>query len=116
MNRENNVPMTVRGVTKPIAQWVRDTGLPYELVYWRKVRGGWSDEDCLKPSSKLEPLIFNGERYSPSHIAKKLGISKVSVYSRIKAGWTVEEIINRPNSQPYKKPGWKFSPQPTQTV
>lgn len=105
VNRSDNVMMTVGGVTKPIAVWVKERGLPYDLVYYRKCIAKWPDEECLAPAKQKQPvsLCWEGNRYTVKEIATALGISVISVHSRIKAGWPVEEIINRPNSQPYKK-------------
>lgn len=112
VNRNNNVPMTVNGVTKSLAEWVKERGLDYNLVYYRKHIGKWDDEQCLQPKKLKQPVFlkYKGKDYSVKEIADKTGISITSVHLRIRNGWTVEEIINRPNSQPYKKPGWKFTP------
>lgn len=118
VNREDNVKLTIGGVTKSVASWAKEKGLDYSLVYYRKHTGGWADEDCLKPEKLKQPAIirFNGKDYTPKEIAALTGISITSVHLRIKAGWSTEEIITRPNSQPYKRPGWKFTPPPTVQV
>lgn len=113
-NRCNNAKMTINGVTKPIAAWAKEKGLLYSLVYYRKQIAKWPDERCLEPEKQkpTRSLNYLGKTYSVKEIAEKLGISVTCIHLRIKAGWSVEDIINRPNSQPYKKPGWKFTHSP----
>lgn len=97
--------MTVNGVTKSIAEWAQVTGLPYDLIYYRKQIAGWPDEKCLIPKTKENKMMVycDGKAYSTTTIAKMLGISLNSVHVRIRSGWSPKEIVNRPNSQPYMK-------------
>lgn len=115
VNRNNNVPMTVEGVTKPLAVWVKERGLPYDLVYYRKQIAGWSDDKCLStPTQRLGGGVeFNGRALSVAEIAQKHGISVTSVYSRIRKGWSARDIVTTPNSQPYKKNPRKLAPTST---
>lgn len=114
-NTRRNVSLTVNGVTKNMKTWCSELGLKYATVKARKWTKEKTDEECLKPGNNRIHLMYEGKEYTPPEIAKKIGINVKCVYSRIKAGWPVEEIINRPNSQPYKKPGWSFKSS-TQTT
>ena len=45
-NRSNTVYITLGGVRKTLAQWIRDTGLSREKITYR-IKAGWSDHDVL---------------------------------------------------------------------
>lgn len=45
-NRRNNRMVTLRGETKPLAQWCEDLGLNYARIHAR-LRKGWSPEKAL---------------------------------------------------------------------
>lgn len=47
-------------------------------------------------------LEYKGEKMTLSRWARKLGISKEVMHYRIKAGWSVEDIIEK-KIRPYKK-------------
>lgn len=116
-NRRSSVFLTIGGVTKTMREWCTELDLNYGMVRWRKVVARLPDDECLRPTTKKRLILrYDGKDYTPHEIAKLAGIRPACVYLRIKKGWPVEEIINRPNSQPYKKPGWKFTPLSTASV
>lgn len=41
-------------------------------------------------------ITFNGETLTVSQWAKRIGISRVSLYARLKLGWTVERALGEP--------------------
>jgi hypothetical protein len=46
-NKRNNRLLSFRGVTQPLSQWARDTGINEKLLHGRLRRLGWSVEDAL---------------------------------------------------------------------
>ncbi len=113
LNRKNTVSLTFKGVTKPLPVWAKETGLTRSCIYYRKYVVGLSDDECLSRPARNNhrTITHNGKTYTTVEAAKIIGISITSLHLRIRKGWTTDEIFNRPNSQPYKKPGWKFVPQ-----
>lgn len=110
-NRRSNILMTLNGVTKTMKEWCNELGLNYSMVHYRKMVSKMPDEECLTPSGRFRvKLEYNGKVYTPKEIAERLNMNIGAVYLRIYKGWPVEEIINRPHAQPYKKPGWKWEP------
>jgi hypothetical protein len=52
-NRRNTRHLTVHGVTRPMAEWAEQSGIPYDTIK-RRLIYGWSDERAV-----LEPLRGN---------------------------------------------------------
>jgi len=50
-NKRNNVPVTIKGVTKNLYEWEKATGIRYQTIADR-IKRGWKDEDLLKPPKK----------------------------------------------------------------
>jgi len=50
LNRRNTIKMTFNGVTKPMAVWSRELGIPWGALRQRLLRG-WSDERSLTTPS-----------------------------------------------------------------
>lgn len=48
-------------------------------------------------------LEFNGKKQTIANWARELGISPHLIYSRIKAGWTVEDALTKPSLRGAKK-------------
>jgi hypothetical protein len=50
-NRRSSIPVTIRGVTKPLSGWAHENGLaPGEV--WRRMSRGWSPERALMPTRR----------------------------------------------------------------
>jgi hypothetical protein len=45
-NRRINVRVTLRGCTKTVAEWARETGLPPHTIY-KRLKAGWKEADAL---------------------------------------------------------------------
>lgn len=52
-NKRNNVMLTLDGVTRTIAEWSRQTGIPARTISKRK-KYGWSDERILTTPGRGE--------------------------------------------------------------
>lgn len=46
-NKRNNHRVTCKGVTKTIAEWADETGIPQSTIFQRIWKLGWSDEDAV---------------------------------------------------------------------
>jgi hypothetical protein len=50
-NKRNSVKLTKDGKTQTAAEWARELGLGEDTVH-RRVRSGWSVEECLSSKKK----------------------------------------------------------------
>jgi hypothetical protein len=47
-NKRDTTFITHRGVTKPLADWAEERGIPRRTLYFRYVWYGWSAEDAIE--------------------------------------------------------------------
>lgn len=98
-NRRNNHKLTYKGKTQSLSRWAREKGLSVQLLKDRINRYKWSTEKALE-TEKLNPhkkKMFNvdNKEISAEELAKKLGISRAAIFTRIKAGWNMKDITTK---------------------
>lgn len=96
--------VTFNGKTASLAEWSEITGL-YYLVILKRLNRGWSVKRALfTPVDRTSKYIdrtgsrkisFNGETLILSDWARRLGMTKVALSSRIEK-WGLEQALSRP--------------------
>lgn len=89
--------ITINGETKTPAEWARLSGVPRATVVSR-VKLGWAGSKIIEPinhnNTKGKTFItINGVTKTPSEWAKLSGVSRTTIISRVKLGWTGEVIL-----------------------
>ncbi len=120
-----------RGITI-CDRWLKDFQAFYDDMFptWKKgltverkdVNGPYSPSNCVWATRREQAcnkrnsrrFIYNGEDLTASEWRRRIGLSGAGFYARIKAGWTIDEIVTTPNGQmrashPRNKPGPKPS-------
>ena len=105
-NRRNNVNVTHLGETKTLAQWAEVFGVNYFTLYSRYVEEQWSFEKSIYSGDarklpkdhavikKTDRWIeYMGETKTLSQWAESNSIDKGTLWSRLKAGWSMSEAI-----------------------
>lgn len=103
-NQSRNKLLTYNGETMCVTEWSRRVGIPVGVLIYRQTKQGWSIEQTLTTpvprggshDSKL--LNYNGESRSVTEWARRVGISRGTIRSRLKKGWTVESALTTPVS------------------
>ena len=108
-NRTNNVIYTYKGITKTLEQWADEYKIDKLLVWKRVHRQGYTIEQALtykkhygtvkrwqKYRKTNNLLTFKGETHCLAEWAKIVKINRNALYSRLTAGWTIEEILTCP--------------------
>lgn len=95
-NRSNNVRLTVHGVTKTVAQWCDETGLPFNTIRNRMI-WGWSPEDCILPANATRNIMLTVDGVTKSVVdwSKETGISNDTITRRKRRGWSDERCLSK---------------------
>jgi hypothetical protein len=93
-NRTTNRLVTIDGVTKTLADWSEEHGLPKHMLRQR-VEAGWPEKDLLLPKGATQEVMLTiGDRtMNLSAWAKEAGISKTAFNNRLKRGWPLEKCL-----------------------
>lgn len=87
-NQRRTRRIAIDGVTKSLADWSDASSIRANTIASRIDRG-WSSKDA----------VFSESRPTRSEIvnaAKTLGLSRFSIYDRIRKGWTLAEALSTP--------------------
>lgn len=101
---------TLNGITKPLGDWARVCGVPYKILEQRVARDKMPLAEAMaKPVTRSRKGIntgpehakyvieYEGEKYSISQFAKKLGYKESLVRERLYLrGWSLEDTIKTP--------------------
>lgn len=91
--------LTRAGETHTLAEWAKITGLSYSTIYFRHVRMGYAPEEVLetKRFERRRKYLYKGSYYNAEELARKNGhITVGGVRTRIRLGWSMEDIVNIP--------------------
>lgn len=76
VNRELTLKLTINGRTMPIAEWSKETGIPYGTLKARKTRLGYTDEECISkpvaPGKMLDGQSYSKRKYSTAISEEKV--------------------------------------------
>lgn len=105
-NSRVNIKITYTGETKTLSEWCDIFGLNYSVINSRLRRDKNIPFDRLFSTSKLEQRRGKRgpykKREKTNHImtlAQKSGLSFDTVRSRLRRGWSIEDIINTPSKR-----------------
>lgn len=82
-NKRNTHLLTIDGVTKPLSQWAKESGLSLGTM-WQREKSGITGRDLISESKRGGTIVFNGERNTYAGWSKKTGIPQSTIYARIK--------------------------------
>ncbi len=89
--------MTVRGVTKPLQQWVAEYGLTLNTLRKRLKRGLSPEEAIATPAQNKTRLItIDGDTRSLADWLLHYNLSDVTFYRRIARGFSEQDAITTP--------------------
>lgn len=103
--------LTYNGVTRTVREWATARGIPIRTLKMRMFKG-WSVRDCLygrpgRSSVTMPPvkqLTYKGETLTMLEWSKRVGVSKGTLVTRLKRGWSprrtlfgrMDEIVMKP--------------------
>ena len=96
-NRRNTMFCEIDGVVRPFAEWCQIYNVSKPETIRRRIKKmGWTAKEAFERpikhfSTEADPDV---EWWAISDISKKYGISKMSIYSRLRRGYTLEQCIN----------------------
>ena len=93
-NRTSNHLLTIGCVTKTLAEWSEEHGLPPGMLRQR-VAANWPEKDLLLPKGATQDvmLTIDGRTMNMSDWAREAGISKQVLWRRIDRGWPREKWL-----------------------
>jgi len=100
-NRRSTEMLTIKGETKPLAEWAEIAGVKYWTFYRRIKVYGMDPEEALEKASpertyKKHKLMVNGVTKTPAEWARETGINYTTIRARLKRGWSPEDAVTRP--------------------
>ena len=98
-NTRSNRIIECDGVSHTISEWSRITNISEHAIRWRLDEMHVPIEQALgfvpiNFKQMRQPLTFKGETLSIPQWSKKLGIKRWTIYSRIRYGLPIEEVLN----------------------
>ncbi len=102
-NTSWNVYITFNGERRLLLEWAEITGLPYQTIRTR-LRKGWTAEEALTagrrelrhvvtPPVNARLMTVGGVTKTLTEWAKETGISRATVESRLRMGWSHEKSL-----------------------
>lgn len=104
-NKTTSVFYTFDGKTMTIAEWAKETGIPYLCIY-KRIKNGVEPEKVFQPSRSIGRnylLSYNGESHNIKEWSAILGFSSHVIHDRLSDGWTIEEIMTTPLQVNYRR-------------
>lgn len=101
---ETKIRVMIDGVTKPVADWARERGIPCSVVKQRVARDGMTWEQALsvrrvgyhERAFNKRKITINGKTQGLREWCRELGISDSTVWKRLKSGMTEQEALTAP--------------------
>ena len=96
-NKRNNKFYTVAEVTKNLEGWTQSTGLTRQALSWR-LSAGMTMEQAINWTRDRHTIkmLYKGDQLTIDDAARITGLSRGTIQSRHRAGWSPEEIIETP--------------------
>ena len=101
-NKSTNHLIEYNGETHTLQEWSRIVGIDRRTIWKRIIQYGWSVSDALeKPIKKQKQgkdllIEFKGETHNLSDWSKILSITRETLKSRFKMGWSIEKAFTTP--------------------
>ena len=104
-NKTINHRVTIHGKTQTIAEWSKESGIPYDTIFYR-VKSGYAENEILLPVGQMyktdhkkrnhlkRPLTINGETKSIKEWSEQSGISASTISNRLYYGWSEDEVLS----------------------
>lgn len=105
-NRRDSTMLTFKDRTQNIYDWADELNMPMAVIR-NRTKAGWSVERTLTAPVETKysryglQITFNGEKKNISQWATALGLHRNTLYRRLTAGQSLEQIIQR--AKPRKK-------------
>jgi len=98
-NKSNNRVIEYKGESHTIAEWSRIVGLTQSCISWRldamKTSVGQAlGYEAINFKLHVQPITFNGVTLTIPQWAKRLNVSKYLIYSRLRYGLPIEDVLN----------------------
>lgn len=106
-NRDTTTLLTVDGVTKPLAEWSRVTGLKPSTIRER-VKRGWSHDRCIAAKPSRIKVTIGGRTQWLSDFARENGIAPETATARVRSGMSPEDAVTKPLMDTRFKTGHTF--------
>jgi len=91
-NQSTNVPLTLNGVTKNVAEWAADKGICAATVRYRLRSGMTPEEAVMKPSKGWRKLIeYRGEHHTEKEWSALLGVPATTIRARARRGQPLQK-------------------------
>jgi hypothetical protein len=100
-NRTDTHYVTIKGVTKPITQWSKESGINHKTIALR-IELGWNEEDLLNPTKETMKIEFKGEYYTFDELSEMYNIKRTTLYKRYRKGLRDDELISSLKKNQYK--------------
>ena len=91
------------GETHTLAEWGRIYDIPYDTLYQRLYRGGYTLEDAIRAGRRsgqtfIEPVLYeyDGKSMSISEWSEYTGVNKETIRARLRRGWSVGRAVTTP--------------------
>lgn len=92
-NRRCMVHISYQGKSQTLADWADATGLPLTTIKMRYLRGLSPKQILGAPKRTPERVAFGGELITYPELARRVGMSYITLRWRIRKGWSLSEAI-----------------------
>lgn len=101
-NRRTNTVIAYRGETKTISEWAKELNIGTTTLHARLFKHKWPVERALTtpPSTEINRSL--------TELSRKHGIDRLTVWKRLRRGWSLEDALNRPKGYHICKKNIKY--------
>lgn len=90
--------ITHKGITKSVVEWAEYFCVNYDNFRGRISRG-YTVEEAIKPESKMKNkknhlITYKGKTQNITGWAKEIGVTRDTLYNRVRRGWTIERMLS----------------------
>lgn len=109
VNQRRTELIEINGVKHSCSEWAEMHGLPFNTVYGRLRRYGWTGDRLIAPATdpregaKKVMLDIDGVRMCMSDWGRKNGIATSVIHGRLKRGWTPKQAATTPPLKPHQR-------------
>lgn len=103
-NKRNNINLTIDGVTKPLTEWARESGVSVQAVRNRVYKGCSHKDAVFGVRERAETVVVehDGQTRTIAEWAEVCGLDRSVIRARLKRGRSAEDALTRPVHDPRK--------------